>query len=210
MIDLRKYDLESKWPKLTALMREVSDLERRRTEVEGQVMAARNAIPAARDKDAEAASVAIRSGKAMPQPKHEAEALAALEGAERTLTALAKAVQSAQADLNNYLGQHREAIHAALVEAARKSDERLAQHAREAARLYAFREDAQYDLKALAPPPAPPDENAPAQRLSTTVIGIKTMKSAAPNRGDVEQLLGYLATLEAPHTEPDGGEVGAA
>ena len=53
MIDLRKYGLESKWPKLTALMREVSDLERRRTEVEGQVMAARNAIPAARDKDAD-------------------------------------------------------------------------------------------------------------------------------------------------------------
>ena len=146
----------------------------------------------------------------MPQPKHEAEALAALEGAERTLTALAKAVQSAQADLNNYLGQHREAIHAALVEAVRKSDERLAQHAREAARLYAFREDAQYDLKALAPPPAPPDENAPAQRLSTTVIGIKTARSTAPNRGDVEQILGHLAGLESGIPEPDSEEAGAA
>ena len=203
MIDLTRYGIADKWPKLAKLQREIADLEKRRGEAEGAVVAARNAIPAARDKDAEAASVAIRAGRDMPRPKHEADAVAALEDAERTLTALAKAVQSAQADLNNYLGQHREAIYGALVEAVRNSDAELAHHAREAARLYAFREDAHYDLKALAPPPAPPDENAPAQRLSTTVIGLKTTRSMGPDRGTIEQALGHLAGLGAQYAEPD-------
>ena len=100
MIDLSRYCIADKWPRLAKLQEEVANLEERRADVERGVMAARNAIPEARDKDAEDASQAIRAGKAIPQPKHEADAVAALEGAERTLTALARAVQGAQADLN--------------------------------------------------------------------------------------------------------------
>ena len=210
MIDLKRYGIADKWSKLAKLQQEVASLEERRVEAEREVMAARNAIPAARDRDAEAASQAIRAGKAMPRPKHEAEALAALEGAERTLTALAKAVQSAQADLNEYLAQHSGEIRAAVVEALRDKAHQLARHAREAAVLFGQIEDSRYDLKALAPPPAPPDENAPAQRLSTSVIAIGTARTTGPARGDIEAALGYLAGLEAQFAQPDSEEADVA
>jgi hypothetical protein len=202
MFDLQTYGIADKWPKLRKLQKEVADLEQRRDEAEREVMFARNGIPAARDKDAEAASVAIRIGRPMPQPKHEAEALAALEGAERTSAALSRAVQSARADLNEYMAQHSGEIRASVVEALRDKAHQLARHAREAAVLFGQIEDSRYDLKALAPPPAPPDENAPAQRLSTSVIAIGTARSTGPARGDVEQMLGYLAGLEARFVEP--------
>ena len=209
MIDLKRYGLANRWPKLAKLQAEIASLERRGGEVEGEVMAARNAIPAARDKDAEAAAKALRSGKGMPPAKHEAEALAALEGAERTLVALTKAVQDAQSDLARLMASHREKILAAVIDVLRDNGHELAHHAREASRRYAFHMDAHYDIKALAPP-APPNENAPAARNSFTVMGIHTTRSVGPARGHVEEMLAYLAGLEGQYAEPDTEEAGAA
>ena len=173
-------------------------------------MVAGQAVDAAKAQDNEEAAKAVRAGKPVPPAKHETKAKAAREDAERTLAAYQKALEGAQQDLNGYMAQHREAIYAALVEAVQRSDQELAHHAREAARRYAFREDAHYDLKALAPPPAPRDENAPAQRLSTSIIAIGTARSTGPARGEVEGILGYLAGLESPMGEPDSEEAGAA
>ena len=207
MIDLRKYGLEGKWPRLAKLQREVSDLERRRGEAEGAVAAAQNAIPAAQERDAAEGAKAIRAGKTEGAgSEHEDRARAAFSNAERNRIAYAKAAEEARAELVATMAEHREAIYAALVEAVRKSDQELAHHAREAARRYAFREDAAYDLKALAPPPAPPDENAPAQRLSTSIIAIGTARTTGPSRGDVEQTLSYLAGLAAQFAAPDREE----
>jgi hypothetical protein len=210
MLDLKRYNLETKWPKLAKLQAEVSDLERERDKAQAEVMASEAAIAEAQAKDREADAAAIRSGKSLPKAQHQAKAEAARDNAERNLAAYQKAVADAQADLNAFIAEHRDGIRAAMVEALNRNDAELAHHAREAARRYAFREDARYDLKQFAPPPAPPDENAPAQKLSTTFIGpVTTQLAAGPNRGDVEGMLGYLAGL-APSSSaevqpPTGG-----
>jgi small-conductance mechanosensitive channel len=195
MLDLERYGLEESWPKLRKLQEEVASLEKRRGEAEAAVYAARNAIPSAQEQDTEAAAKAIRAGKSMPATKHEAKARAALEDAERNLTAYHKAVASAQSDLARFTAAHAEELRDAMLDALDDKARELARVAREAAVLYGQLEDAKYDLKQFAPPPAPPDENAPAQKLSTSVISVGTQRSVGPARGDVEQMLGYLASL---------------
>ena len=200
MVDLKRYGIADKWPKLAALQQEVSDLERARGEAEGAVFAARSAIPAAKEKDAQAAAQALRSGKAMPEAKHEAKAQAALEDAERTAAAYAKAVESATSELAVFTAEHRAEIAGAIVAALRDKAQRLRELATEAAPLFALISDSRYDLKNLTPPP-PVDENAPGAKSSVTVIGPVGTQSD-PNRGDVEATLAYLATLEERFTPP--------
>jgi chromosome segregation ATPase len=204
MLDLKRYGIADKWPKLAKLQQEVASLERERDKAQGEVMATSNAIAAAKAKDTEAASIAVRAGKAIPSPKHEAQARAALEDAQRTWDAYAKAAEGARVDLATTTAKHRGEIRAAVIDALRENDQALAQHAREAARRYAFREDAQYDLKELTPP-TPPDENAAAQRNSFELIGQFTT-SNTPARGDVEGMLGYLAGLVSQYPEPEPTE----
>jgi hypothetical protein len=217
MLDLNRYGLADKWPKLRAMQEEIASLEYHKGKAEGEVAAAQGAISAAQERDAEAAAKAIRAGKDVPKATHEAKALGALEDAERTLAAYRKALADVESDLARFVAEHRDALRAAMVEALNENDRELAHHAREAARRYAFREDAKYDLKQFAPPLAPPDENAPAQRLSTTVIGVTTQRASGPNRGDVEAMLAYLASLglaqpESGPVQPPSGtvKVGAA
>jgi len=140
----------------------------------------------------------------MPEPSHEWEAEAALANAQRKLAALTKAVEDTRVDLATTTAERRAEILASIIAALRENDRALAEHAREAARHYAFREDAQYDLKDLSPPPSP-DENAPAQRNSFELIGQFTT-SNTPARGDVEGMLGYLAGLVSQYPEPEPTE----
>jgi flagellar hook-length control protein FliK len=200
-LDLRKYGIADEWPRLAKLQAEIRDLELARAKAQSEVVAATNAIPVAQQRDAEADAKAIRAAKSGPRAQHAAKARATLEDAERTLSAYEKAAQDAQADLGTFIAKHRDALRAAIAGALNQNARELAHHARKAAELYGFLEDARYDVKRLAPPPPPPDENAPAQRLSTTVIGVTTQRAAGPNRGDVEQMLAYLASLAAPEPQ---------
>jgi hypothetical protein len=202
MIDLDRYGIADKWPRLRKKQEEVANLERRRGEAEQEVLAGRDAIPAAQERDAEAAAKAIRAGKSVPEPGHEVKARAQLEAAERTAAAFTKAAADAQSELDAFIAGHRDELRAAMVAALNANDQAIAYHAQEAQRRYAFREDARYDLKAFAPPPSPPDENAPAQKLSTSVIAIGTQRSVGPARGEVEQMLAYLASLAELPSEP--------
>ena len=201
MLDLNKYGIAERWPRLRRLEEEVAELERRRGEAEGEVAAARNAIQAARERDAEAAGKAARAGKALPKPEHEARAQAALEDAERNLEAYQRAVVEAQGDLAAFIARHRAELHADTLSALRDKAQRLGELMREAAPLYATIADSRYDLKTLAPP-TPPDENAPAVRNSFELIGVLSTHGGGPNRGDVEQTFAHLASLEAQFVEP--------
>ena len=200
MLDLKRYGIADEFPKLARLEAEVADLERRRAEAEAAVFVARNAISGAREKDEQAAAQALRGGKAMPEAKHEAKAQAALEDAERTLTAYQKAVEGATSELAAFTAEHRTEIARAIVAALRDKAARLRELTAEAAPLYATIEDSKYDLKNLTPPP-PVDHDAPA-RDSFTVIGPVTSQAGAPQRGTVEEVLAHLASLEAQFSEP--------
>ena len=210
MLNLERYGIAAQWPRLAKLQAEVGDLERRRREAEGRVQAARQAIPAARDKDAEAAGRAIRAGRTVPEPKHEAKAKSQLEDAERVVLAYQRALEGAQADLAQYMAQHSAEIRASVMEALRETARRLREHAAGAAVEYALIEDSRYDLRNLAPPPQAVEPSGPA-RNTTTVIGRANTQSAAPARGNVEEMFRYLCSLEGQFAEPvEGDRQGAA
>jgi hypothetical protein len=211
-MDLRKYGLEDKFPKLAKLQEEVQDLERCRGEAERDVMTARHAVEAAKEQDAEAAAKALRSGKAMPKASREEKAKAELEAAERTLSAYAKALEGAQSDLGHYMNARRAEIRASILDALHDKAAQLRVHATAAAQLYAAIEDSRYTLRDLAPP-AVAEYSGEAQPLTVAIVGaVQTTKSAGPARGDVEGILRYLATLEAQFAGPSEAteEAGAA
>lgn len=199
MRDLSRYGIADRWPKLNAMRQEIADLEQRRGEAEAAVFAAREAIPAAQEQDAEAAAKAIRAGKSVPDAKHERKAQATLEDAQRNLAAYTRAATDAQADLARFTAKHRAEIRADILGALRDKARRLNEHATEAAQLYATIADSHYDLKDLAPPPAS-DEPAGTGQNMVSIINV-TRQSFAPHRGDVEGALSYLASLVNQYQE---------
>jgi hypothetical protein len=210
MLDLERYGIADKWPKLGAMRQEVADLEARRGEAEAAVVAAREAIRAAQERDTEAAAKAIRAGKSVPEGKHERKALAALEDAQRNLAAYTRAATDAQSDLARFIAKHRAAIRANVLGALRDKAQRLHEHATEAAQLYATIADSGCDLKDLTPPP-PSDEPVGTGQNMMSIISI-TRQSIGPNRGDVEAALSYLVSLVNQYQEPAAvtEEAGAA
>jgi hypothetical protein len=211
MRDLERYGIAERWPKLNAMRQEVADLEARRGEAEAAVVAARNAIPAAQEQDAEAAAKAIRAGeRSVPDAKHERKALAVLEDAQRSLVAYQRAAADAQSDLARFTAKHRAEIRADILGALRDKARRLREHATEAARLYATIANSHYDLKDLTPPP--PSAEALGSGQNVVDIVNVTRQSIGPNRGDIEEALSYLAGLVNHYEEPAAvsEEAGAA
>jgi hypothetical protein len=200
MLDLERYGIADKWPRLRAMRQEVADLEARRGEGEAAVVAAREAIPAAQGQDAEAAAKAIRAGKSVPDAKHERKALAALEDAQRNLAAYTRAAQDAQSDLARFTASHRAEIRADILGALRDKAQRLNEHATEAAQLYATIANSHYDLKHLTPPPASEEASGTGQNV-VDIINI-TRQSIGLNRGEIEGALSYLASLVNQYEEP--------
>ena len=210
MRDLERYGIADKWPKLNAMRQEIAELEARRGEAEAAVFAAREAIRTAQERDAEAASKAIRAGKSVPDGKHERKALAALEDTQRSLAAYTRAAADAQSDLARFTAKHRAEIRADILGALRDKARRLNEHATEAAQLYATIADSHYDLKYLTPPPASEEPSGTGQNM-VSIINV-TRQSFGPNRGDVEGALSYLAGLVNQYQEPAAvtEEAGAA
>ena len=200
MRDLGRYGIADKWPKLNAMRQEIANLEQRRGEAEAAVVAAREAIRAAQEQDAEAASKAIRAGRSVPDAKHERKSLAALEDAQRDLAAYTRAAADAQTDLARFTAKHRAAIRVDILGALREKARRLNEHATEAAQLYATIADSHYDLRDLTPPPPSEEASGTGQNM-VSIISV-TRQSFGPNRGDVEGALSYLAGLVNQYQEP--------
>lgn len=206
MLDLRSLGLEQKYPRLTRLTTEVADLEQRLHKARAAQNLAQNRLPAARERDILAEAKAMRGGKRMPAPEEEPRVRAELEEAERQADRLAVALQSAREEH----GEHLAAAQSDLYHDVRRARGAIAREGAEGAqvaqRAFARYSDLTYQLKALAPAEVL-DENAPAQRLTNSFGGvITTARHAGPDRGTVEGVLSYIASLAPPEEPEDVGD----
>jgi hypothetical protein len=183
-------------PRLKALQERVSSLEQERAEAEVKAGQLRVQVRDAAAADIAAEAKAHLLGKKPPKPtKPELEVQ--LAAAQRKVEVVNGALGLAQGELSQHIANHHQEIYERLLEAERREAAAVSASARQLladlGRLWRVGEDA----KKLRPyRQVPHDENAPAQRLSTTVVGPMTMHSdGAPQRGDVERVLSYYASL---------------
>jgi len=193
---LEKFGLQERYPKLAALQREVHKLDARRIEAERDLVAQRQGVGQARQKDTEAAGKALRAGKDMPAAKHEVDANEMVREAERKLAALSDATAAAAQDLTAEQRKHATALIEDLTRARAETAKRVAGQATTLLADYGLFLDAEDIGKRFAPPAPVPDENAPAQD-TTLVINAPRATPAGPQRGDVESVLSHLASLGA-------------
>ncbi len=210
-LNLKKYGIADKLPKLTKLQKELSGLEQHKAKAERQVTVWQQQVLHARDKDAVAASLAIRAGKEMPEPENEREALSALDAAERTLAATSKAVEAVRSEAAQFVSENREEIRSALLASLRDSAARLREHAMAAASIYGVLDDAHYVLKRELATPASlaPVENDEPARSTYSVIGAVHIQNSDPPSGIVLQHLEFLASLEERFRESRESETSA-
>jgi hypothetical protein len=107
---------------------------------------------------------------------------------------MARALQSAQEDLSNFLARHQAELYQDVLEARHKIAKELSKDAQAALSGFARWADLYYPLRDLTPA-APVQEGAEAQKLTQTIVGIQTTRSSGPDRGEVESLLQYLIGL---------------
>jgi hypothetical protein len=206
MIDLNKYGVADRFPKLVRLERVASDLEAARLKTEREVAAARQAVEAAREEDTNAAADALRAGRKPPSDmgKREARARTALESAERTSAAYSRAVEAARHDVEAAYAECSGEIREAVVEARGEASRRISGHVRAMLPDYALVMDSRYDLRALTPPTPPPEADGPGRNTVDFggVINTRNVYGEPFERGDVEAMLSYLAALEGRFAEP--------
>jgi len=193
---LAQFGLQERYPKLVALQKEVADLDARRAAADGELVALRQGVGQARQKDTEAGAKALRAGKDMPEAKHEVDANEKVREAERKLAALSDATAAAAQDLTAEQRKHSGALIEDLTRARAAAAKRVAEQATTLLADYGLFLDSEDVAKRFAPPAPVPDENAPAQD-TTLVINAPRATPTGPQRGDVETVLGHLSRLEA-------------
>ncbi len=199
-VPLSRFDLEKRWKKLAALQDEASDLLGRYQEAAASVEALEQGREDARDKDLTAQAAALRSSRSshpLPEPEHELALDKDLEGAGRSMQALQRATEGAIADVNAYRAKHAASLAADIQAALDAKADALAEHARQAAAIYAEVEDGKALAQRFGPPPPPAQENTGEPEDTTVLIGPMTTGTIAggPNRGEVEAVLNYLSSL---------------
>jgi small-conductance mechanosensitive channel len=192
---LEKFGLQERYPRLVALQKEVADLDARRAAADGELVALRQGVGPAQQKDAEAAGKALRAGKDMPAAKHEVDANRKVQEAERKLAALSDATAAAAQDLTAEQRKHSGALIEDLTRARAEAAKRVAEQATTLLADYGLFLDAEGVAKRFAPPAPVPDENAPAQ--DTTLVINAPRATPGPQRGDVESVLSHLSRLGA-------------
>jgi hypothetical protein len=183
------------WPKLRKLAAEISALERQHAQASATASQLQAQLPAARDRDLEAQAQAVRKGKDRGQPTHEAEVNRELEAARRDEAVLRRAADSARTDHNAFVAKHQAELYGDVVEFRNTLAGEIAEHARRILPAYGRFEDLHYLLKNLSPPPAPAHTDAGPQRLTQVLLGPTVTPRIGPDRGRVEEMVGYLAGL---------------
>jgi len=191
-------DVLAKWPRLRELREEEANLEKQLARQGAEVAQLKAALPAARDKDLDASAAAVREGKKPPTAKHEPKAHAAVKDAEQTYQITQRALEATRADYLKHLARHQAAVYADVLETRQALANEAAEGARKAASAYGKWHSMQYVIRDLAPPPPAPDEQAPAQRLTSSWTGtiLTTTSANEPDRGVIEGMLSYLISLE--------------
>src|SRR5215210_3612116 len=100
---LRALNLERQWPRLARLQNEIAGLEKSSREAEALVQQLQGQLAPAREKDLDAEAQAVRTGKDVPEAKHEPEVKKKLERATRDRDVMNRALQAAQTDLGTFL-----------------------------------------------------------------------------------------------------------
>jgi hypothetical protein len=198
-VPLSRFGLEKRWKKLAALQDEAQDLIDRYQEALAKVAALEQGREDARDKDLTAQAAALRrsSHDELPGPEHELALDKDLEGARRSMQALQRATEGAIADVNAYRAKHAASLAADIQEALSARASTLAEHARQAAAIYAEVEDGKALAQRFGPPPPPAQENTGEAQDTTVLIGPMSTGTVAggPPRGEVEAVLAHLASL---------------
>jgi hypothetical protein len=208
-VPLKSLGLERRWPKLDRIQNEIASLERNLSRAEGEAQQARAQLGAAHERDIAAEAKAYRAGKAAPEPVHEPQVRAELEAAERRVAVTQHALQAAREDLGGFLAVHQSALYQDALEARDRIGREAARAAQEAQRSYSRYEGLSRTLKGLAPPPSietgpPGSGDPPVMRTTNSFIGmVHTARQAGPDRGRIEQVLGYLVSLGGG--EEEGG-----
>ena len=200
-INLKALNLEARWPKLARLQDEIKHLEKHTRAAEVEVSTRRAAISPSRERDLDAAASAIRSGAKSPKTSNEDEAKGRPQVAERNHAVMTRALEAARTDYGVFLQKHRAELFRDVAKQRSQIAREAAASAREALAAYSRFEDLRYVLKGLEPPIEAADNTAPAQRLTTAVIGLQTTGSTGPDRGQVEAMLSYVASLGQDTTE---------
>ncbi len=203
-VPLERFGLEKKWKRLATLQNEAQDLIGRYQEAAQKVAELEQGRQAARDRDLDAHAAALRTGGEIPEPEHEAALDKELAGAVRTRDALQRAVEGAIADVTAYRLEHAAKLQADIEAALSTKAQELARHAREAAALYAEFEDGKLEARRLIPPQGAPENTGEPQNSSVLIGPMSTRTLSGPNRGDVEAVLSYLASLGQPATVVGG------
>jgi hypothetical protein len=197
-------DVLAKWPRLRALREEEANLEKKLANQGAEVAQLKAALPAARDKNLDASAKAVRAGEKPPAAMHEPKAHAAVKAAEQNYQITQRALEATRADYAKHLARHQPAVYADVLETRKALANEAAEGARKALGAFGRWHEMRYVLRDLAPPQAPPQENMPARPLTNVMIGagVQTTRSAGPDRGVIEQMLGYLISL----AEEEAGE----
>ncbi|MEJ7815962.1 MAG: hypothetical protein WKF53_12385 [Rubrobacter sp.] len=208
-LPLERLGLIPKFKRLAAVQEEAATLIARYWAADRDVRTLEAGRSDARDKDLEAGARALRAGKEAPEghtPTHESALDKDLTTVTRTRDVLERAVTDVIAEAMALKQKNAAALTREMDAAIRSRAASLAEHARQAARLYAEVEDAERDVRRLIPPPpAASLENVPAGP-TRVIFAPLTRGVASPTRGDIERILAYLTSLGAPESpgEADG------
>jgi hypothetical protein len=183
------------WPKLAGIQNEVRHLIGEHAEAARSVTELEATREGAREQDLDSAATAIRAGAGAPSPKAEPALEKKLVGAVRTRDAFSRAVSNAIEELEAFKRQHAGALEADAARSLGVLRNKLSDHARETSALYVEAEAAAASVKKLAPPAvAPPESSAAGQdTVYAPQFAAQTSRSAGPERGEIDRVLGYLA-----------------
>jgi hypothetical protein len=183
------------WPRLQAAQAEASHLLAQHAEAVQAVAELEAGRGAAREDDLDAGARALRAGSSVPPPKAEPALETKLVGARRKMAAYERAASSVISEMDAFKRQHASELEADAGRSLGVLRNKLAEKARQTAALYTESEAAAASVKKLAVPVvAPPESSAAGQdSVYAPQFVAQTTRAAAPARGEIDRVLGYLA-----------------
>ena len=194
VIPLESLGLAKKWPRLHQLQTELVGLEEHRRRAEEQASTLHNQLPSAKERDLAAAAEAVRAGKEpAAEGIHEREIQERQERARRDAIIYQRAVSAAMSDIGAFRAKHQTELFADVAQRRAEIAKRMGDAARVAASEYARYEGLARLVATLEPVESVEESDEPARSV-THILSFATGQRA-PERGDVEAMLAYLAGL---------------
>ena len=194
IIPLQDLGLEKRWPRLDKLQDELVGLEQHRQRAEEQASLLQNGLASARERDLSAAAEAVRGGGDLPGNTHEEAIVAELERSRRDAVIYQRAVSAVMSDIGQLRSKHQAELFADVVGERQKIAKQIADAARVASSGFARFSDLERLVRTLEPLEPVEESDEPPQNV-TRILSFAASNQRAPERGDVEATLSYLASL---------------